>query len=110
MLYSRVPGGRKEIPSLPLDMQSLAHSGDAGGDADEDDGDKVAFALVLTGWVPLSSLFPNEETKAPSPFSDLVLLWVEPRYRGRQPRPRANPLFPYPGLLFFVSLRTYMFS
>lgn len=65
MLYSRVPGGRKEIPSLPLDMQSLAHSRDAGGDADEDDGDKVAFAIVLTGWVPLSSLFPNEETKAP---------------------------------------------
>lgn len=25
MLYSRVPGGCKEIPSLPLDMQSLAH-------------------------------------------------------------------------------------
>ena len=42
MLYSRVPGGCEEIPSLPLDVQSLAHHRDAGGDGDEDDGDDGA--------------------------------------------------------------------
>ena len=69
----------------------------------------IAFLQQLWGSSCHCLRLAVEETKAPSPFSDLVPLWVEPRYRGRQPRPRAHPLFPYPGLLFFVSLRTYCF-